>query len=199
MLSSDPVIARNLEHLATMRAAETDEDFERGLALAAASERAAQAMLERVMAEAVTPPDVLQAIERRARAPVARTAPARAAPVAPARRQMSDEELSAMTQAFWENEAQSGMSRPVSGSTADGTMRPVLYGGASPSLARLLRSRGQEPLTPVPGSYYLPPSAANASLAAPEPPETDGYTGLASPSLRRMLASRGQRPADDLR
>jgi hypothetical protein len=35
--------------------------------------------------------------------------------------------------------------------------RPHLYHGASPSLRRLLKSRGQEPLEPPAGSYWLPP------------------------------------------
>ena len=197
----DPAMAENLARVVATNA--NDEHYFRDIELARLSEEAAKATLARVCAEAASPRSVLDVIDGRvpprraaAAAPVAAQAPTARAPAAPTSAKLTDAQLQAMADAFWAEEAQSGRQK-VTAPAND--FRPRLYGQASPSLARLIRSRGGEPLSPPAGSYYLPPSAANAIHATPEAQPADGYTGAASRTMRALLASRGQRPADDLR
>jgi hypothetical protein len=166
-----------------------DADALREIELARASEAAATATLRRIAMEAASPvwpiPDAAPKRAPPAPAPPAVVASPRMPRSAPAVEPMSS---AALVRSF-QNQG-----------IAD-TWQPVLYGRASPSLTRLLRSRGQTPLNPPEGSYYLPPSAAWARrVARPlEEEEADTYTGKASASMRHMLAMRGQRPADDFR
>jgi hypothetical protein len=187
------------------------EEYWRSLAVAKASEAAANAALDRLMKEATAPRSEMVYVNGPASVQAARAAAVGAAPAAspaprpattPTTKLMTDEEFYHMYPSLAPDYVAKSRSAALARSFQDpddGPLQPVLYGGASPSLTRLLRSRGQEPLNPPEGSYYLPPSAARARRVPRPIEEVDTYTGAASASMRHMLASRGQRPTDDFR
>jgi hypothetical protein len=137
------------------------EEWRRGLALAKASEEAARASLDRIMREAAAPKAKWAALNAAPPAPpVARSAPVTPAASAPAPPSSLSplprvatpapvplREAPVMTPQQFDQ-----LMRAHREALADEPIRPVLHGRASPSLTRLLRSRGQETLSANGGS-----------------------------------------------
>jgi hypothetical protein len=198
MLDIDYVNASQAAAQRSAAALSADAEWLRELEIDRAKEAAAKTELQRVCREAASPvwplPEdrIAYAAPRAAPAPVARVS------AAPVTAKPTTAQLQAREDAFWAAEVQAGRAGKRASVEAT-TVQPILHGGPSPSLAKLIRSQGQEPLMPPEGSYYLPRSAAGARrVGSADREQADAAfvpgQGICSPTLRRLLEGKGMRP-----